>query len=162
MNPHVGRMFGSLEFVKTTAELLPAFERKTLALRAKIEERIGRIDRMRKDYDIDDAALIAVLQETAHRLKNDDGRGAFGSTISYRVSNAGVPGAGDEERVIGVGVCKGLLSEQESLASERESADRLDLIVRNLKPIAAYSEDGTLLPHLGFHLTFDELLFLGF
>lgn len=153
----ISHMFGNLRFTKTAAEIVEKCKSKTIALKAKIEERQKRVADLRREYEIDDAALIELL--TAARKQQNSL-----SNYSYSTSKLGIGGKKElEEKVIGAGVVNNLLTESDFIEGERDQVRTLEMIARNLKPIPRFaSGNGTPLPEDEFVLDSEELEYLGF
>jgi hypothetical protein len=144
-------------FTKSAEDIVAHAKKKALAIQAKIEERQERLARLRKEYDIDDAALVQLLQ----LARKQAGQHQF----QYMKSNVSASGnsATMEERTIGAGVVNNLLTEHDFLEAEKDQVHDLDIIVRNLKPIPRYATDsGVELPPAEFQLSKEELEYLGF
>lgn len=153
----------NFEFQKSADEIIEKVKTKVVALRAKIEERQGRVTALRKEYGIDDAALIQLLTEARKAMKNGTAK------MSYSLSNVRTFGSDEgggqitKETVIGAGVVNNLLTENDFIETERDQVRRLELIVRNLKPIKRFANaSGTEIPPDGFSLSYGELEYLGF
>lgn len=138
-NVNIGSMFGRVEFAKPGREIAEKAKAKSEAVREKIEERQGRIARIREEYGITDAVLADVLAQAMHR------RGQ-----TYSVSNAPVGRDGSGQVTVPAGVITNLTTEQEYIEEERQQVARLDLLARNIAPDASHK------------LTFDEMEYLGF
>lgn len=153
---NLDHMFGHLSFKKTATEIVGAATAKVATVKAKIEERQKRINDLRKEYGIDDAALVQLL--TAARKQSQSMQFTYSS-----VSNAQVGGGKMEEKTIGAGVVNNLLTENDFIEGERDQVKALERIIRNLKPIPQYATgNGLALPDAGFTLSTDELDYLGF
>jgi len=153
----ISHMFGSLTFMKTATEIVVAAKAKIELISAKIEERQKRLADLRREYNIDDAALIQLL--TAARKQQQSSQ----YTNQY-IFNTTQPDqqSGMVERAIGAGVVNNLLTENDFIEAEREEVKKLKMIARNLKDIPRYAENGMELPPAGFMLCSEELQYLGF
>lgn len=140
-------------YQKSAAEIIEKMRTKIDKVKDKIEERQRRLADLRREHAIDDAALIQLL--TAAR-KNVNAQ-----SYSY-TSNVSATSRGMEERTIGAGVVNNLLTENDFIESERDAVKRMEMIVRNLKPIPHYASSGTPLPEQEFELGQEELEYLGF
>lgn len=150
----ISHMFRGLSFAKSAAEIVEKAKQKITKLNAKIEERQQRVQSLRKEYEIDDAALVQLL--TAARNQET-------ATYRYTTSNSSIDaGPKMEEKVVGAGVVNNLLTENDFIEAEKDAIKTLDLIVRNLKPFPQWTENGTSLPDKEFILTQEELIYLGF
>ena len=153
-------MFHHLSFQKSASEIVERATAKAAKTRAKIEERQARVADLRKEHGIDDAALIQLLTAARHAQKRQDAQMSYNYTSN--AVGGGKKGMG-EEKTIGAGVVNHLLTESDHIEAERESVERLDLISRNLKPIARFGTDtGASIPPADFALNYEELEFLGF
>lgn len=154
----ISHMFGSFTFKKSADEIIDKATAKTAALKSKIEERKRRVADLRAEYGIDDAALVQLLQ--AARRQNNAMRYSYSSSMA---NNAGIDGAAQtEERTIGAGVVNNLMTENDFISAEGEQIDRLAFIIRNLKPIPRYADNGAEIPPDGFELSYEEMHYLGF
>lgn len=152
---NVDYLLNNVEYFKTAGEIVEKCRIKIASLSNKIEERKGRIKAIRTEHQIDDAALVELL--TAMR-KNADQR-----SFSYSTGPMGDnSGRGSEERTIAAGTVNALLTESDFIESEKAQVEKLDLIVRNLKPVRRFSSDGTELPDAGFNVGHSDLRYLGF
>lgn len=117
-----------------------------------------RIADLRTTYEIDDAALIQLLQAAReqHRSKAPNTY-SYQKSVSHRDG-----GIRMEEKSIGAGVVNNLLTENDFIASEREQVKTLDLMIRNLKPIQRFASNGSPLPDEEFSLSTEELTYLDF
>lgn len=151
-------MFGGLSFEKTATEIASKMKEKVGKLRAKVEERQKRIADLRKAHDIDDSDLIQLLQQARKQANS--------SASQYSYSKSANMGGGKtvmEERSIGAGVVNHLLTESDYIDSEKDQADRLELMASNLRPIPRFATgNGASIPPEDFALTYDELKYLGF
>jgi len=146
------RMF-SFKFEKNASEIAEKAKAKTLALKAKIEERQRRIAELREAHGIDDAALVDLLTQAR---RNDRA-----VTFQY-TSNAPANKKGPEERTIGAGVVNNLLTENDFIEADKASVKRLEILGRNLRPLSRITSNGTRYEENGFPLSYEELEFLGF
>lgn len=148
----------NFKYTKPASEIVEKAKTKAAQIRAKIEERQGRIAALRAEYEIDDAALVQLLQAARKQQRSHDKM-----SYSYSQSNARVDGGKQmEEKTIGAGVVNNLLTENDFIEAEKEQVKTLDLMIRNLKPIPRFSFNGTTLPEEEFTLTSEELVYLGF
>lgn len=155
----IDHMFGSLHYTKPVAEIREACRKKAEQIRAKVEERQGRLERLRREYDVSDADIIQLLTMARKQARHDLG------PVSYTYNKlSSSPGGGTrmEEKTIGAGVVNNLLTESDFIEAEREQAKKLDFIIRNLKPIIRFSDTGAPYTQTEFSLSQDELEFLGF
>ena len=158
-SPNIDHML-NFTIEKTSKEINEKANDKIKALNAKIEERQARVADLRKEHGIDDAALIQLLTAARHAQKRQDAQMSYNYTSN--AVGGGKKGMG-EEKTIGAGVVNPLLTESDHIEAERESVERLDLISRNLKPIARFGTDtGASIPPADFALNYEELEFLGF
>lgn len=162
-------MFHGLSYTKSTHEIKEKAIAKIEKLKAKITEREQRLVNLRKEYDIDDKALIELL--TAARKAQKQGLGNMQYTYKSSMSNqrigasasAGLDSDKTEEadRVIGAGVVNHLLTENDFIESEKESIKELEFIAKHLKPLVEY-QNGIKLPEQEWTLSKEELKFLEF
>lgn len=154
------RLFNQFRYEKTAGEIKVQAEKKVSALAAKIKEREGRIADLRATHDIDETAMVRLLNQARQDAQNDH-RTAF----TYLASN-GPPGpqaASRPERTIGAGVVSHLLEELDLIEAERAAIERLEAVMRNLRPLKRHTtSNGTRYDEDAFSLSYDELQFLGF
>jgi hypothetical protein len=157
-------MFRGLSFTKSATDIIVAATKKVTTLKAKITEREQRIVDLRKEYDIDDSALIQLLTES--RKRDASMSAAMTYSFSKSLSNSEIGSSHSapkaEERIVGAGVVNNLLTENDFIENEKEQVKSLELIARNLKAIPRFSTTGIALPDEEFKLTQDELTYLGF
>jgi len=150
----IDNMF-NFTFEKTSDEIVTAAKKKAGDIRNKIEERGVRIRKMRDEHKVTDAVLLDIQNQ----MRAQDKRGV--ERMSY-TSNAQTSAGGVQEEVtIGAGVINFLLTEQDHMDGEKSQVERLDTIVRNLKPVVSYLQSGTpftVVPKLSY----EELKYLGF
>ena len=98
----------------------------------KIEERRGRIAKIRADNKITDAALNELLQQAINN------RGALMYTVSVANSARANSMVDDDidspaESVLRIpaGVVSALMAEQQEMKKEQDAVDRLNVIIRN-------------------------------
>lgn len=153
---NIDHMFHGLTFTKPAIEIACAAQAKVKTLKAKVEERQRRINDLRAEYDIDDAALIQLLQAAR---KQDKALAHF----AYSTSKMSGGKKELEERTVGAGVVNNLLTENDFIEAERDQIKTLERIARNLKPIPRFaSGNGAELPPEEFKLLHEELEYLGF
>ena len=170
-NVNIGHMFQGLHYTKTASELKPAMSKKLAKVEKKIKEREKRIVDLRREYAIDDAALIQLLTEA----RKNTSMGSSVMNYSYSVGpqgyqgSQGVTGAGGSrsrkaiepvERVVGAGVVQNLLTEMDNIDEEKDQVKRLKMILRNLRPLPNYAEGGKKLPDAGFPVNYQDLEYL--
>jgi hypothetical protein len=166
-NEQIDRMFNGLSFCKSAEEIRAKMVAKAKQIRSKVAERQARVVAMRSEHGIDDVALIQLLTEARRDAKNGvTGKMAYnyfpGSNTFPNAPPGQKPGA-REERVIGAGVVSFLLTEGDLIENEKEAADRLELLARNLVEIPTYATgNGVRLPDKGFTVSVSELEYLGF
>lgn len=152
--PDVVRLFQQLTFNKSATEIVEASKKKVLKIKAKIEERVKRVADLRKEYGIDDAALIQLFQMARKQEQS----------LQF-VYNSSVPADNQgqmRERTIGAGVVNNILTENDFIESEKSQVERLELIIRNLKDVPRFSSNGTPIAPQDFSLSYTELEFLEF
>lgn len=147
-----------LSYRKTAKEIVGAAISKVASLKSKIEERKLRIEAIRKEFDIDDKALIELL--TAARKQSQ--AMSFSYSTSTSMSNATVGNKGRmEEKQIAAGVVNNLMTEQDTIEGEKDQVKKLELVIRNLQEFPNY-QNGVELPTTGFPMTEEDLEYLGF
>lgn len=158
----IARMF-HFNFEKHTAEIVEKAKVKIEAVKAKIAEREARISALRKEYGIDDAALIELLT-TARRRASERDEGLGSTYVFTSISCAGrVEGPGiREERTVGAGAVNNLLTESDFIESEKAQMKQLTQIVNNLRPQTAYTNSGEAYAVDRWTLSYQELEYLGF
>jgi hypothetical protein len=147
---NISHMF-SFTFEKTTAEVLAACKAKEIALRSKIEDREGRVARIRAEYKITDAILIDLLSQARAAAKRNDSLMNYSSSV--QPNDSGEP----QTVTVGAGVVNMLLTERDFIDGEKGQADKLALIGRNLRDFT----DDRGIARASHHLSYDELRFLG-
>ena len=141
-----------VSFTKTANEIKAAATTKIAKLEGKIAERQKRIVDLRKEYDINDAALIQLLTEARRDMQHGH------TKMSYNFSNSLNAVDDGDQRVVGAGIVTNILTESDMIESEKEQVTRLKMIVRNIKPIPKYATgNGTQLPDEGFHMSDTDL-----
>jgi len=134
---HAESMFPEVKYTKSGIEMREACGRKSDALLAKIEERQGRIARVRADHGIDDAALVMLLQQVVNAAARRD-------RFAYMNSTTG------QQAEVEAGVVAQLNTEARAIESEKEQAAKLRRVARNVAP------DERVV------LTYDDLAYLEF
>lgn len=139
----IEEMFHHLNFMIAGTKIKEKAKAKLEQLKAKLTERARRIAALRKQYKITDAVWVEILTQ----------RSQSGNRQSYSVSNAFTSSAKRRGRVkeqlvpaSGVGA---ILAEEEQIENEKKQVQRLELIIRNLKPETEHC------------LSFEELEYLG-
>lgn len=155
----VTHMFSSFSYYKTIDEIREKINQKLIKMKEKIAERETRVLNLRKEYQIDDAALAQLLIASRQQAKS--------GTLHYKLSNyesssSDDPNSEVEERVIGAGVVNNLLTENDFIESEKIAVKRLEFINRNLRPIVKFSPEGNAYEVNSFALTPEECEFLAF
>ena len=149
-------MFGSFTYEKECTAIKEVMSKKVEGLKAKINEREGRIVKIRKEYDISDVDMINLLTQAAQGVHQN-------AKMSYTISSQAASGSdSQEERLIGAGVVQNLLTERTLIEDEQASVKQMERVIRNLKPLQKITENGTLYMQTGFELSDTELEFLGF
>ena len=148
----ISHMF-AFPFPKTTKEIVDACRKKEIEVRAKVEEREGRVARIRAEYKITDAVLIDLLSQARAAQKQHN------ALMNYSSSAQGSNDSGETVVVtIGAGVVNMLLTERDFIDGEKTQADKLALVARNLRDTV--DERG--ITRISQNLSYDELRFLGF
>jgi hypothetical protein len=138
-------------FEKTSEEIVTAATVKASVIHSKIAERMLRIKKLREEYEITDAVLIDIQNQMRAKEKANERT----SYTSNARSNTG------KEVTVGAGIIDSLTTEQDLIADERSQIERLELIIRNLRPVSTYTDNGTeyvVKPKLNY----EELKYLGF
>ncbi len=149
---NISHMF-SFNFEKSTAEVVAACQKKERDNRAKIEEREGRISRVRAEYKITDAVLIDLLSQARAAAKRND------ALMNYSSNMPSANDSGETATItIGAGVVNMLMTERDFIDGERAQADKLAMIARNLRDFI--DERG--ITRTNHRLSYDEIRFLGF
>jgi hypothetical protein len=117
--------FPSLKFTKKGADIITKANEKLVALKAKVEDRTGRINKLCKEYKIDVADFFANIDEYAGRTT---------------ASNSAMK-AGDKEA---------LKVESSLISEERGQIKSLELIARNLLADEKFSLSFEETEYLGF------------
>lgn len=144
----------SLSFSKSSAEIKDKATAKILLLVAKITEREGRVARLRNEFEISDADLIKLLSQAASDATSNV---RVATTMSYNI------GSNDNVRVVAAGVVQNLLTEQQLIEQERDLVVKLQMVIRNLRPVVHYAQDtGARYEVDAFPLSESDLDFLGF
>ena len=145
------------EYQKSASEISVAILAKIASVKAKVEERIERITKVRAEYKITDAALLDVMKQA----RAAQARGAM--VMNYSTSNAPAQGGGmdDETITIGAGIVNFLLTEQDFIEGEQSQVERLELVARNLKDPIAYTDEGQAYSKL-IEISYEEAKYLGF
>jgi hypothetical protein len=147
------------EYQKSATDLTGAMLAKITALKVKVEERIGRITKVRAEYKVTDAALLDIMKQARAAQK------AGAMIMNYSTSSNGptgmIDGSDAELITIGAGIVNFLLTEQDFIEGEQSQVDRLELVVRNLKDPVSYTNDGKPYTQL-ISISYDEAKYLGF
>lgn len=144
----------SFTYEKSASEIIDKAKIKRTALLAKVEERKGRIKRIRDEYGIDDAVLIDLLQQA-----RASARAAHAMQYTSNVKRD--KGLTEDAIVVPAGVVNNLMTEQDFITGEVEQTAKLDLIIRNLvdHPDERRGMEGKMRGH---RLNTEELVYLGF
>lgn len=151
-SPPSRSLLSNLTFSKTAVEIRTAAREKIDRIRAKIAEREQRIAALRTTYEITDTDMIQLLSQQARDALSN----ARIVNTTYSV------GSGDETKIVGAGVVQNLMTEQALIEQEREQIERLELVVRNLRPLRRYATDGSIYEDDAFDISYTDLEFLGF
>lgn len=154
----IDHMF-NFAYEKASTEITDKAAHKRGQILAKIEERKGRIKRLRAEYGITDEVLIDLLQQA-----RADARTAAHSTYTSKARNTGRAldgGATEGDVIVPAGIVSNIMTEQDSISGELEQAAKLDLVIRNLVDLP--DERAGMAGKLrGHRLTAGELVYLGF
>jgi hypothetical protein len=147
------------EYQKSATDLTGAMLAKITALKVKVEERIGRITKVRAEYKVTDAALLDIMKQARAAQK------AGAMIMNYSTSSNGptgmIDGSDAELITIGAGIVNFLLTEQDFIEGEQSQIERLELVTRNLKDPISYTDDGK--PYMQLiSISYDEAKYLGF
>lgn len=151
--PAARHMFGNFTFEKTVDEILTAVAEKIDSLKAKINDRMERVVRIRKEFDISDADLISLLSQANQDAVSNR---QLATSLSYNLNSGG------ETKIVQAGVVQNLLTEQQLIEQEKDSVTRLSLIERNLRPITHFADNGKEYTQNMFRLSEAEIEYLGF
>ena len=151
---HIENMF-NFTFEKPASEIVERASRKAAAIRQKIEEREGRIKRIREEYKISDAILVNIMAQARGQMQ----RGA--AALVYNAKVRSNDGLHEEDVEVAAGIVNNLLTEHDHIEGERAQVDKLEALVRNLKDLRRFAPDGTEYMQ-GHVMTMAELKFLGF
>ena len=158
----VEEMFRGVSYNKfTSPQVREAMTRKAEAVRAKIEERRGRIEKITHENEITPEALSDLIVQ----YTQDQRRGSSSHKMSYSIPNSGSSGNQPKETVVPAGVIANLVTEKELISSETAEVKRLDLILRNLKDTEPFVDatTGELRQHAIVHRLDDtDIEYLGF
>lgn len=151
-------MFHHIKYTKSSDEIRERMKEKVVALKAKIQERKGRIAKIREEFKISDKIYIDLLEQAREAQKKGQNR------MSYSISNSRSSDDGgglqeSDELVIGAGTVNALLTESDFIKSETAEAKKLELISRNIKDEETDWSGGR---KLGHTLSEAELEYLGF
>lgn len=157
----VKSMFRGVNYNKfTSPQIREAMTRKVESVRAKIEDRRGRIEKIVADNGITPEALSDLIVQ----YTQDQQRGRS-AKMSYSISTIGSGNGPSRETVVPAGVIANLVTEKELIASETDEAKRMDLILRNLKDTQPFvdGETGELVQRAVIHTLDDtDIEYLGF
>ena len=156
----VDSMFRGVSYNKFTSDRLrEAMTRKVTNITAKIEERQGRITKIRKENDISDAMLSDMILQ----YMQDQQRGQQRLSYSNSIQNTGTTNT-PKEVTVPAGVIANLVTEKSLIETETAEVKRLGLILRNLKDTQPFVTDkGELQERPVIHsLTDAEIEYLGF
>lgn len=154
MQAHTIHNMFNFHFRKSSDVITEKMRNKATQLRAKIEERKVRVQRLREEYKITDAVLIDLLEQAREAARKGDV-----AKMSYSVSNSqhSPKGMQDDNFTIGAGVVNNLLTEGDFIKSEEAAVRKLELIARNLQDDE--DENGKKVGHV---LRQEEAEYLGF
>jgi hypothetical protein len=141
-------------FEKPASKIVEHAKLKVASIRAKIEEREGRIQHTRKEYKITDVMLIDIMVKAREQMQR-------GNVMNYSSTVKSDDGLREEDVTIGAGVINMLLTERDHIEGEKAQVEKLDMIVRNLSDLRRFAPDGKEYMQ-GHQLTTAELKFLGF
>lgn len=148
----VSQMF-NFTYEKTSKDIVEAAKKKVSKIKAKIEEREARINKIRAEFGITDGVWAEILEQ-ARKQAN------LNAAAMYTYSNSvqTTEGRMHEETVtIGAGTVNNLLSERDFVNGEKAQVQKLELVIRNLEDLP--DANGNVRGH---KLDNEELEFLGF
>lgn len=154
-SPATRHMFGNFAYEKSIDEITAAMGKKIEGLKAKIEDRQQRIVRLRKEFDITDEQMIDLLTQYGNELVSN-------RTVNVSMSYTTKATNSSEQKIIGAGVVQNLMTEKSLIETEKDSVERMERIVRNLRPIRHVTSEGAEWTQTTFRLNDDELDYLGF
>lgn len=161
----VASMFRGVTYNRfTTAVVREKMEAKITALRAKVEERRGRVTKLMEEHSI----TSEMLSDMVIQYMKDQDRGT--SRMSYNMASVASGSAvgpdlrSKTEVVVPAGAVSNIVTEKNLIESETEEAKRMVLIVRNLRDTlpAVDEKTGLLIERAVVQtLTDEEIEYLG-
>lgn len=129
---------------------------KAYELGQKMTERTERVARLREEHGIDDAALVQLLLESRRQSRS--------THLSYNSTQKAADGSDRMvEKSIPMGVVNNLFSEQDQIAADKATVEKLSRVIRNIKPLVKFADgNGTKFEDDYFSVTTEEAKFLGF
>ena len=152
----INHMF-RFHYTKSSGEIVEKMKLKIASLQEKIEERKGRIKKIRDEFGITDAVYIDLLEQARDALKKNDTRMSY--IIPSAKNDARTLAQDGETTTIGAGTVNSLLTETDFIREEESQVRKLDLIARNLKDEERDWSQGR---KVGWALDEEELKYLGF
>jgi hypothetical protein len=132
-------MFQEIKFFKPGSEIAEKARAKVLAITAKITEREGRMAATCAEHSLSPADLFALAQSGGEHAGTGSYRGSWGGS-AYKAPVRDVP----------AGVVSSLVTESEQIESERQQVRTLELLARNIDPVANHEISFAELEYLGF------------
>lgn len=164
MGHHVtpSSMFRGVNYNRTPSpRLRAAMQNKVLSIKAKIEERHARLERLAKDNNLTPAQVSDVLAQ----YHQDKSRGNAKQFYTIPVAGGGAGMDAPSEAFVPAGVVSNIVTERDLIAQETNEIRKLELVVRNLKDneLAENPTTGELILREAVHtLTDEEMEYLGF
>lgn len=148
----------NFSYRKSAVEIKAKAKDKVAALKDKIEERKGRVRRLREEFKITDAVYINLLEQAREAAKRGENRMSYSVSLGNQTQAQQGLQEGDSITV-GAGTVNALLTENDFIKSEEREAKRLELIVRNLEDLPTDWSNGVAIGH---DLSEADLEYLGF
>lgn len=161
---HAESMFRGVSYNKFTSVVIKnAMEQKILGLKAKIEDRRGRVARLLAEHRVTSEMLSDMI--ILYLKDQQEGRARLSYSNSARLPPEGTQASQTDVVDVPAGAIANLITEKSLIESEGTEVRRLELIVRNLKETepAVRTDTGELYQRAMIHtLTDDEIEYLGF
>lgn len=152
----IDNMF-NFTFEKSANEIVDKAQTKVTNIRIKIEERQGRINKIRSEYKITDGVFNDILRQMREQEKRGNPFANY-STSPQRDDN---DNGAAEPVTVGAGIINMLLTEGDFIEGEKAQVEKLTTIVENLKDLVKHTTTGATYT-VGHTLSMAELKFLGF
>jgi len=138
----ISHMFTSFKYFKRGSVIIKKATIKCCAIEAKIKVRNHRVEDIRKQYDITDADLVELYRQ------KQQNSGA--STYTLTSNSASGKKTQPSEKVIPAGAIANIDTELAAITNEKNQAEHLSLMIRNLDPKKTHEIDFSELEFLGF------------